>query len=65
MFLTCHQGGTYLVFLFDNFAAQYAILTAVFFEAIAVSWFYGKLNIFCLHIGVLLLKFLTIDLLKV
>lgn len=35
------QGGTYLVFLFDNFAAQYAILTAVFFEAIAVSWFYG------------------------
>ncbi|XP_038059793.1 sodium-dependent dopamine transporter-like isoform X1 [Patiria miniata] len=35
------QGGAYLVNLFDNFAASYSILIAVFFEAVAISWCYG------------------------
>ncbi|CAH1800555.1 unnamed protein product [Owenia fusiformis] len=34
-------GGAYVVNLLDRYAAGYSILIAVFFEAIAVSWFYG------------------------
>ena len=42
------QGGMYLVNLLDSYAAYYSILTAVFFEAIAVSWIYGKILFFSL-----------------
>ncbi|XP_030848361.1 LOW QUALITY PROTEIN: sodium-dependent dopamine transporter-like [Strongylocentrotus purpuratus] len=35
------QGGTYLVNLFDNCAAYYAILFVVLFETLAVAWLYG------------------------
>lgn len=36
------QGGTYLVNLFDNCAAYYAILFVVLFETLAVAWLYGN-----------------------
>ncbi|XP_071480072.1 sodium-dependent dopamine transporter-like [Diadema antillarum] len=35
------QGGTYLVNLFDNCVAYYAILFTVVFETIGVAWLYG------------------------
>ena len=38
------QGGAYIVTLMDRYAAGYSILFAVFFEALAVSWFYGNIN---------------------
>ena len=38
------QGGAYIVTLMDRYAAGYSILFAVFFEALAVSWFYGKIT---------------------
>ena len=41
-FFVIFQGGIYMVHLFDNFAAYYSILFCVLFEAVAVSWFYGK-----------------------
>ena len=38
------QGGAYIVTLMDRYAAGYSILFAVFFEALEVSWFYGKIT---------------------
>ena len=40
---SCTQGGVYIVHFMDRFAAGYSILFAVLFEAIAVSWIYGRL----------------------
>lgn len=39
-------GGAYVVKLFEEYATGPAVLTVVFLEAIAVSWFYG-INQFC------------------
>ena len=39
--LCATQGGAYVVELFDFYAVQYSILVAVFFETLAISWFYG------------------------
>lgn len=39
---SCTQGGFYFFQLLDRYAAGYSILIAVLFEAIAVSWIYGK-----------------------
>ncbi|XP_071994445.1 sodium-dependent serotonin transporter [Engystomops pustulosus] len=39
-------GGAYMVKLFEEYATGPAVLTVVFLEAIAVSWFYG-INQFC------------------
>lgn len=39
---SCTKGGFYFFQLLDRYAAGYSILVAVFFEAIAVSWIYGK-----------------------
>lgn len=39
---SCSQGGFYFFHLLDRYAAGYSMLFAVFFEAIAVSWIYGK-----------------------
>ncbi|CAF1158166.1 unnamed protein product [Adineta steineri] len=38
---SCTGAGVYFVELLQNYAAFYSIIIAVFFEAIAVSWFYG------------------------
>ncbi|XP_013384066.1 sodium-dependent dopamine transporter isoform X2 [Lingula anatina] len=38
---SCSQGGVLVVHLMDRFAAGYSIMFAVFFEAMAISWFYG------------------------
>uniref|UniRef100_A0A8V5HHE8 Transporter n=1 Tax=Melopsittacus undulatus TaxID=13146 RepID=A0A8V5HHE8_MELUD len=35
------QGGAYVVKLFEEYATGPAVLTVVFLEAVAVSWFYG------------------------
>ncbi|XP_075710442.1 sodium-dependent serotonin transporter [Rhinoderma darwinii] len=42
-------GGAYMVKLFEEYATGPAVLTVVFLEAIAVSWFYG-INRFCLDV---------------
>ena len=47
--ISLHQGGAYVVTLLDRYAAGYSILFAVFFEAIAVSWMYGKLRALWRH----------------
>ncbi|ESO08385.1 hypothetical protein HELRODRAFT_74696, partial [Helobdella robusta] len=38
---SCTQGGAYVVTLLDKYAAGFSILFAVFFETLAVSYFYG------------------------
>ncbi|XP_074641152.1 sodium-dependent dopamine transporter-like [Tubulanus polymorphus] len=38
---SCSQGGVFIVNLMDKYAAGYSMLFAVFFESLAVSWFYG------------------------
>ncbi|XP_050074035.1 sodium-dependent dopamine transporter isoform X2 [Anopheles maculipalpis] len=42
---SCTQGGFYFFQLLDRYAAGYSILIAVFFEAIAVSWIYGTVQL--------------------
>src|SRR6266571_4746782 len=42
---SCTQGGFYFFNLLERYAAGYSILVAVLFEAIAVSWIYGKFSI--------------------
>lgn len=42
---SCSQGGFYFFHLLDRYAAGYSMLFTVFFEAIAVSWIYGKCDI--------------------
>ncbi|CAH2220098.1 sodium-dependent serotonin transporter [Pelobates cultripes] len=42
-------GGAYMVKLFEEYATGPAVLTVVFLEAIAVSWFYG-INQFCRNV---------------
>lgn len=39
---SCSQGGFYFFQLLDRYAAGYSMLVAVFFEAVVVSWIYGK-----------------------
>ncbi|CAF1225172.1 unnamed protein product, partial [Didymodactylos carnosus] len=39
---SCTDAGVYFVELLQNYAAFFSIIIAVFFEAIAVSWIYGK-----------------------
>lgn len=39
---SCAQGGFYFFHLLDRYAAGYSMLFTVFFEAIAVSWIYGR-----------------------
>ena len=46
---TCTYGGDYIVTLMNEIAVAPAILLVVFIECIAVSWFYGKNNIFQKH----------------
>lgn len=41
--LVLFQGGAYVVKLLEEYATGPAVLTVVFIEAIAVSWFYGKI----------------------
>ena len=36
------KGGVFVVNLMERYAAGYSILFAVFLEALAVSWLYGK-----------------------
>ena len=36
------QGGYYIFNMFERYAAGVSLLCTVFFEAIAVSWIYGK-----------------------
>ena len=36
------QGGIYVFTMLENYVAGLSLLTTVFFEAIAVSWIYGK-----------------------
>ena len=50
------QGGAYIVTLMDKFAAGNSILFAVFFEALAVSWIYGKIFL----LGLLVKKIATL-----
>lgn len=38
----CFQGGAFVVKLFEEYATGPAVITVVFLEVIAVSWFYGK-----------------------
>uniref|UniRef100_A0AAY4EUP6 Transporter n=1 Tax=Denticeps clupeoides TaxID=299321 RepID=A0AAY4EUP6_9TELE len=39
--LHCLQGGAFVVKLFEEYATGPAVITVVFLEVIAVSWFYG------------------------
>jgi SNF family Na+-dependent transporter len=43
---TCTYGGDYIVTLMNEIAVAPAILLVVFVECIAVSWFYGKNNLY-------------------
>ena len=38
----CLQAGIYMLSLWDTFAAGTAILFVVFWQAVAVGWFYGE-----------------------
>ena len=38
----CLQAGIYMLSMWDTFAAGTAILFVVFWQAVAVGWFYGE-----------------------
>ena len=40
------KGGIYVFTMLETYVAGLSLLTTVFFEAIAVSWIYGKKNIY-------------------
>lgn len=49
LILRYFKGGIYMFHLFDTYSAGISLLCSALFEAVAVSWFYGKDNIrlFC------------------
>ena len=43
IFTVVFQGGMYLFYLWDSMAAGVTLLLCVFFQAVAIGWFYGKI----------------------
>uniref|UniRef100_A0A8K9Y1X2 Transporter n=1 Tax=Oncorhynchus mykiss TaxID=8022 RepID=A0A8K9Y1X2_ONCMY len=50
---TMHTGGAFVVKLFEEYATGPAVITVVFLEVIAVSWFYGTSR-FCADVNMML-----------